>query len=86
MSKLIDADKLRAQIDRLLQNREITLRERGAYLRVLDLIDEVPDLSPTWEDIKKISELIDNVYSESHTPVSDEVFYTEVLKRFNEQR
>lgn len=57
--KLIDADKLREQIEKLLQDRVIIRRERNLYLRVLDTIDAAPDLSQwTEEDEHRRSDAI----------------------------
>ena len=43
-------------------------------------------LELTWEDLATIEKLGDDFIKQNHTPMSDEEFYKEVLKRFNEQR
>jgi len=44
------------------------------------------DLALTWEDVKLLDELMDKVLKEyTDTPPYEE-FYTEVIRRFNEQR
>ena len=40
------------------------------------------DLELTWEDLATIEKLGDDFVKQNHTPMSDEEFYKEVLKRF----
>ena len=42
------------------------------------------DLELTWKDIAIIEKLGNDFFKQNHTPMSDEEFYKEVLKRFKE--
>lgn len=44
------------------------------------------DLELTWEDLATIEKLGDDFVKQNHTPMSDEEFYKEVLKRFKAQK
>ena len=44
------------------------------------------DLELTWEDLATIEKLGDDFIKQNHTPMSDEEFYKEVLKRFKENK
>ena len=44
------------------------------------------DLELTWEDLATIEKLGDDFIKQNHTPMSDEEFYKEVLKRFKAQK
>ena len=44
------------------------------------------DLELTWEDLAIIEKLGDDFVKQNHTPMSDEEFYKEVLKRFKAQK
>jgi len=46
----------------------------------------VKDLELTWEDLATIEKLGDDFIKQNHTPMSDEEFYQEVLKRFLKER
>lgn len=40
----------------------------------------------TWKDLATIEKLGDDFIKQNHTPMSDEEFYKEILKRFKEQK
>ena len=42
------------------------------------------DLELSWEDLATIGKLGDDFIKHNHTPMSDEKFYKEVLKRFKD--
>ena len=42
------------------------------------------DLELTWKDLATIEKLGDNFVKQNHTPMSDEEFFKEVLKRFKD--
>lgn len=44
------------------------------------------DLELTWEDLATIEKLGDDFVKQNHTPMNDEEFYKEVLKRFKLQK
>ena len=56
--------------------------------RVSDFIDGYhqaeEDLELTWEDLATIEKLGDDFVKHNQTPMSDEEFYKEILKRFKE--
>ena len=57
---------------------------RKAYLKGYHQAEK--DLELTWEDIATIKKLGDDFVKQNHTPMSDEEFYKEVLKRFKERK
>jgi len=44
------------------------------------------DLELTWEDLAIIEKLGDDFVKHNQTPMSDEEFYKEILKRFKERK
>ena len=44
------------------------------------------NLELTWEDLATIKKLFDDFVKQNYTPMSDEQFYKEVLKRYKETR
>lgn len=44
------------------------------------------DLELTWEDLATIEKLGNDFIKQNHTPMSDEEFYKEILKRFKERK
>ncbi|MEE1145422.1 MAG: hypothetical protein UHS32_01450 [Bacteroidaceae bacterium] len=44
------------------------------------------DLELTWEDLATIEKLGVDFIKQNHTPMSDEEFYKEILKRFKERK
>ncbi len=44
------------------------------------------DLELTWKDLATIEKLGDDFVKQNHTPMSDEEFYKEILKRFNKNK
>ena len=73
--KLIDADKLREQLG------------TRARSRMEKLIDEAPNLALTWEDVRELVRTADAILTrETGKYPTEQSYYEEVLKRFNEQR
>ena len=44
------------------------------------------DLELTWEDLAIIKQLSDDFVKHNQTPMSDEEFYKEIVKRFKERK
>ena len=60
------------------------LRERKGFIKGYHQAEK--DLKLTWEDLATIEKLGDDFIKQNHTPMSDEEFYKEVLKRFKERK
>ena len=63
------------------QNRYPTLAEKYAFMDGYEQAEK--DLELTWKDLAIIEKLGEDFVKHNQTPMSDEEFYKEVLKRFN---
>jgi hypothetical protein len=63
------------------QNRYPTLAEKYAFMNGYEQAEK--DLELTWKDLAIIEKLGEDFVKHNQTPMSDEEFYKEVLKRFN---
>ena len=60
--------------------------EKQRYAFICGYIQSEKDLELTWEDLATIEKLGDDLVKHNQTPMSDEEFYKEVLKRFKERK
>ena len=71
-----------SRAEELSQNRYPILAEKYAFIDGYHQAEE--DLELSWEDLKMIDEISDQVYAECDVDAFDEKeYYQEVLKRFN---
>lgn len=74
-----------SKAEELSQNRYLTLAEKYAFIDGYEQAEK--DLELTWEDLKMIDEISDQVYAECDVDAFDEKeYYQEVLKRFLKER
>ena len=79
MTTLIPADEEHPLIE-----QDCNKFTREAYIKGYHQAEK--DLELTWEDLATIEKLGDDFVKQNHTPMSDEEFYKEVLKRFKAQK
>ena len=82
--KLIDADKLREQISALRPHPATKESAYAALAQCVTLIDAAPDLSLTWEEVRRLVRTADSIITRETGKYRDEqAYYEEVLRRFN---
>ena len=73
-------------IDSVKYDRKIDVNKpmRDRYVKAYHQAEK--DLELTWEDLATIEKLGNDFIKQNHTPMSDEDFYKEILKRFKNMK